>query len=50
MNNFQIAFCGRKRYTEHAKRYGWLVGSRSDHVRSNGYSVDDKIDFMECQF
>lgn len=50
MNNFQIAFCGRKHYTEYAKKYGWLVGSRSDHVRSNGYSIDDSIDFIDCPF
>lgn len=45
-----IIVCARKIYTDYARQYGWLAGSRSDYIKSNGYSDSDQIDFIDCPF
>ena len=45
-----IITCMRKIYADYATKYGWLRGSRSDHITNNGYSLDDSIDFIDCPF
>lgn len=49
--NFDIVFCGRKFFTQYAqKKYGWLPGSRTDHIKFNGYRPDDEIQFIDAPF
>lgn len=49
--NFDIVFCGRRLFTQYAqKKYGWLPGSRTDHIKFNGYRADDTIHFLDAPF
>jgi len=48
---FDIIFCGRKKFTKYAnQKYGWLMGSRSDHIKSNGHTWNDNVDFIDAPF